>query len=210
MADRRPRFRMRPVDEDSVVVVEERLVRRSHRHRMWLRGMARTRRWARRFRRSILLTIALLIAAVLAVAQTGRGQGIALDVALGQLQGALAGDLAIGGVRSGTLFSGATLTDVELVTSDGRPFLTADSVVLRYSIPAAVIGGPPIRSTIIWGLDLEISKYTSEQPINLARLVVPGDARPDSVPDRPARRGDQRRSMRLMASRSSLRRGRRW
>ena len=109
MADRRPRFRMRPVDDDSVVVVEDRLVRRSHRHRTWLRAMARTRRWIRRFGRSILLAVALLLAGLLAVAQTGRGQGMALDVALAQVEGALAGDLEVGGVRSGTLFSGATL-----------------------------------------------------------------------------------------------------
>lgn len=186
MPDRRPRFRMRPIEVDRTVV-EERVVRRSHRHRMWLRAMARTRRWVRRFRRSILVTVALLLAAVLAVAQTGRGQGIALDLALSQVRGALSGDLAVGGVRSGTLFSGATLTDVRLVTADGRPFLTADSVSLRYSIPAAVIGGPPIRSTIIWGLDLEISKYTADQPLNLSRLVASGSPRPDSVPGAPAR-----------------------
>ena len=186
MPEFRPRFRMRPIEEDPTVV-EERVVRRSDRHRTWLRIMARTRRWARRFRRSILVTVALLVAALLAVAQTGRGQGIALDVALGRVEGALAGELNVGGVRSGTLFSGATLTDVRLVTSDGRPFLTADSVVLRYSLPAAVIGGPPIRSTVIYGLDLEISKYTDAQPINLSRLVLPGAPRPDSASSRPAR-----------------------
>jgi hypothetical protein len=176
---------MRPVDDDRLVV-EERVVRRSHRHRTWLRVMARARRWTRRFRRSILVTILLLVAGILAVAQTGRGQGLALDVALGRLEGALSGELTVGGVRSGTLFSGATLTDVRLETSDGRPFLTADSVVLSYSIPAAVIGGPPIRSTIIWGLDLEISKYTEEQPLNLTRLVAPGAPKPDSATRRPA------------------------
>ena len=61
MTDRRPRFQMRPVQDDPSVV-EERLVRRSHRHRTWLRIMARARRGTRRFGRSIVLTVLVLAA----------------------------------------------------------------------------------------------------------------------------------------------------
>jgi hypothetical protein len=177
---------MRPVNAVDPGV-EERVVRRSHSHRRRLRAMVHVRRWFRRFGRAIVVTLLLLAAGILGVAQTGRGQSFVLDVALGRLDQALSGDLAVGGVRSGTLLSGATLTDVRLVTSDGRPFLTADSVVLRYSLPAAVFGGPPIRSTIIWGVDLEISKYTADQPMNLARLIAGGAPKPDSTQKRPSR-----------------------
>ena len=186
MSARRPKLRMRPVDAiDSGV--EDRVVRRSESHRRRLRAMVHARRWFRRFRWTIVVVLLLLVAGVLGVAQTGRGQGFVLDVALGRVERALSGTLAVGGVRSGTLLSGATLSDVRLVTSDGRPFLTADSVVLRYSLPAAVIGGPPIRSTIIWGLDLEISKYTADQPMNLTRLIAESAPRPDSAQRRPSR-----------------------
>jgi hypothetical protein len=127
------------------------------------------------------VVLLLVVAGIVVIVQTGRGQSFALDVALVRVNQALSGELTVAGVRSGTLVSGATLTDVRLVTSDGRPFLTADSVTLRYSIPWAVIGGPPIRSTIIWGLDLEISKYTADEPINLSRLIASGGPRPDSA-----------------------------
>ncbi|KPJ84015.1 MAG: hypothetical protein AMS19_02310 [Gemmatimonas sp. SG8_23] len=164
-----------------------RVIRRSDFHRRVLRVGARVRRWVRRFRRTIAAVVVLSIIALVLIVQTGRGQAFAVDVALGQVNRSLSGDLSVGGVRSGTLVSGATLLDVRLVTSDGRPFLTADSVTVRYSVPRAIIGGPPLRSTIIWGLDLEISKYTADQPMNLTRLVAPGPPRPDSAQRRASR-----------------------
>ncbi len=181
MTARRPRPRMRPVDAiDSGA--DERIVRRSEFHRRRLRAMARTRRWFRRFRRSIAVVLLLLGAGVLALAQTGRGQELALDFALDRVRGALAGELSIGGVRSGTLFSGASLVDVRLTASDGRHFLVADSVAIRYSILNAILGGPPIRSTVLWGLDLEISRHAPGEPMNLSLLLAEGPPRPDSVP----------------------------
>ena len=91
MADPRPRFQMRPIQDDPSVV-EERLVRRSHRHRTWLRIMARARRGTRRFGRSIVLTVLVLAAGLFAVAQTGRGQGLALDVAVNRATSATSPD----------------------------------------------------------------------------------------------------------------------
>lgn len=144
---------------------EEAEVRRSWQVR---RQLVRLRRL---IKRSVLVLLALLVIVVALISQTSRGQALALRAALGRVQSELSGQLAIGGVHSGTLLAGATLTDVRLDAADGRPFMTADSIVVRYSLPSAVVGGSPIRSTVIWGLDLEISRYTTDQAMNVTRLL---------------------------------------
>lgn len=126
----------------------------------------------RRLRQGLVATVVLLLVAIGLIAQTGQGQDLALRTALSRVQSSLAGQLTVEGVRSGTLLTGATLTGVRLDAADGRPFLSADSVVVRYSLPSAVTGGRPIRSTVFWGLDLEISRYTSDQGVNVSRLLA--------------------------------------
>lgn len=132
----------------------------------------------RRVRQGLVVTVVLLLVAVGLIAQTGQGQDLALRTALNRVQSSLSGQLTVEGVRSGTLLAGATLTGVRLDAADGRPFLSADSVVIRYSIPAAITGGRPIRSTVFWGLDLEISRYTSGQGMNISRLLAEGGGPP--------------------------------
>ncbi len=136
----------------------------------------------RTLRQGLLASLALVLVAIGFVSQTGQGQTIALRTALNRVQSNLSGQLTVEGVRSGTLLTGATLTGVRLVAADGRPFLSADSVVVRYSISEALSGGRPVRSTVFWGLDLEISRYTQEQGINITRLLADGGA----APERPA------------------------
>ena len=130
----------------------------------------------RRTRQGLVLMVLLVLVAIGLIAQTGQGQDLALRTALSRVQSSLSGQLTVEGVRSGTLLAGATLTGVQLDAADGRPFLSADSVVIRYSIPAAITGGRPIRSTVFWGLDLEISRYTSDQAMNISRLLAQGGA----------------------------------
>jgi len=132
----------------------------------------------RRMRQSVVASVVLLLLAIGFIAQTGQGQDLALRTALNRVQSSLSGQLTVEGVRSGTLLAGATLTGVRLVAADNRPFLSADSVVVRYSIPAAISGGRPIRSTVFWGLDLEISRYTSDQGMNISRLLADGGGSP--------------------------------
>ena len=133
--------------------------------------------FGKRVWRSLVLAGLLVLLAIVLMAQTGRGQEMVLRAALGRLQEALAGDLTTGGIRSGTLLTGATLTDVRLDAEAGRPFLTADSVVVRYSLLSFLLGGGPIRSTTIWGLDLEIARRSGDDAMNVTRLLaeVPAD-----------------------------------
>jgi hypothetical protein len=147
-------------------------------------GISRLARFGIRFRRGITLTLLLVILAVVVVAQTGRGQELALRTALDRLDGVLAGELIVRGIRSGTLLTGATLTDVRLDAAGGRSFLQADSVVLRYSLVSYIMGGAAVRSTILWGLDLEISRYEGEEAPNVAGILA------ESAPDSAARSAD--------------------
>lgn len=145
----------------------------------------RRRRWWRVLLRRVAVTVALtVLVTVVGLSQTREGQEVVLQAALDRLRGELAGELLVGGIRSGTLVTGATLTDVRLETSDGRPFLRADSVVLRYSLASFVAGGSIIRATTLWGLDVEISRYAPGQPLTVTRLLResgPGTSAPGGV-----------------------------
>lgn len=139
----------------------------------WRRRLVRVRRFVRR---SFWGLVLLLVVAIAFASQTGRGQDIVLRTALDEVRSTLAGELTIEGIRSGTLLTGATLRGVRLVASDGRPFLSADSVVVRYSLLSAVTGGSPIRSTTVWGADIVVSRYSDAQRVNVALLVAQGDS----------------------------------
>lgn len=152
----------------------------------WRRRLVRVRRFVRRSFWSLVLLAAVVVALV---SQTGRGQDIVLRAALNEVRSSLAGELSIEGIRSGTLLTGATLRGVRLIASDGRPFLRADSVVVRYSLLSAVTGGSPIRSTTLWGADIVVSHYADDQPVNVALLLAERDSASSSRGRRPTRLG---------------------
>ena len=141
-------------------------------------GLSRLALLGRRFRRGIALVFLVSILAVVLTTQTGVGQELALSAALGRIRGELAGELTVEGIRSGTLLTGATVTGIRLEAENGRPFMRADSMVIRYSILSPFFGGAPIRSTTFWGLDLEISRYDGDDAINIARILTRSPADP--------------------------------
>ena len=130
------------------------------------------RRWpGRLFALAVVLVLGLIGVSVLLV-KTGRGQRIALDLMVERARASLAGDLVVDGIRSGNLLTGATLRGLKLDAEEGRPFLRADSVRLRFS-PLEIFN-PDVRriaSVTVWGLDLEISRYPSEQFSNIQRVI---------------------------------------
>ena len=129
-----------------------------------------------RIKRGLIAGALFLVLAAVVTTQTKQGQHLALRAALNRVQSSLSGELTIQGVRSGTLLTGATMTEVRLDAEDGRPIFSADSIVVRYSILAALSGGQSIRSTMFWGLDLEVSRYTSEESVNLSRVLAHRDS----------------------------------
>ena len=153
-------------------------------------GAAPKGSWRRRmFAMAAVLILSLVGVAVLLV-RTGRAQRFALDVMLDRARTSLAGDLIVDGIGRGTFPTHATLTGLKLDAENGRRFLSADSVELRFSLFQLL--DPERRglsSVVIWGLDLEISHYASERFWNLQRVlktrvdpVVGGEPESDSPP----------------------------
>lgn len=152
----------------------------------WRRRLVRVRRFVRR---SFWGLVLLLVAVIALASQTGRGQDIVLRTALNEVRSRLAGELTITGIRSGTLLTGATLRGVRMDAAGGRPFLTADSAVVRYSLLSMITGGSPIRSTTLWGAEIVVARYAEDDPINVSLLVAEGDSVSPSRPRRPTRLG---------------------
>ena len=139
--------------------------------------------WATLARQTFGAAVLVFLLTVTALSQTGEGQELVLNAALDRIRGSLTGELRVGGIRSGTLLTGATLTRVELDAADGRRFLRADSVVIRYSLPSLFTGGPPVRSTVFWGVDVEISRYSADDALNVTRILA--EDGPDSTSPAP-------------------------
>lgn len=137
------------------------------------------RRWATVARRSFAALALVFVIAIAALSEIPVGQEFALNTALDRIRGALAGELTVGAIRSGTLLTGATLIDLRLDAADGRQFMRADSVVVRYSLPSVLLGGSGVRSTTFWGADIEISRYSADDVLNVTRILAEGD--PDST-----------------------------
>jgi hypothetical protein len=138
--------------------------------RLWRRRLRRVVKWS---------TWGLIVSMVLIVlffTQTARGQGVVLDELLARVRSSLAGELVVRDIHSPTLFLGLTLEDVRLDAADGRRFLEADSVVIRYSPLSLAIGSPRLRSSTFYGLRVEISRYPGDDFANVNRLVPPGDS----------------------------------
>jgi len=127
------------------------------------------------FKLAIAGLMGFAFAAVAFLSQTAAGQRMVLDELLGRARGALAGELRVGGIRSQTLLTGFTLTDVGLDAAGGDPVLQADSIVVRYSLLSFVVGAPRVRSATAHGLALEISRGRDDETLNVERIFAPSD-----------------------------------
>ena len=93
----------------------------------------------RLFRLLVVLSVIAVVAviAVWLMTNTDFGRERVRRLALGQLQGVTHGIVKIGAVR-GNLLSSATLADVSITDSAGRPFFAVDSLSARYVIRSFV------------------------------------------------------------------------
>jgi hypothetical protein len=121
--------------------------------------------------------VALTLFGVVAfLSQTVPGQGIVVNEILSRVRAQLAGELSIGEIRSETLLAGLTLTDVRLDAEGGVPVLSADSIVIRYSLLSLIAGNPRIRATTLHGLALEIAPQPDGDALNVERILARGDS----------------------------------
>ena len=121
----------------------------------------------------------------LLLSHTATGRGLALDWALGRLRPAINGDIRIGSVGPGGILGGATLVDVEMADSLGRPVLVIDSLRARYSLAALVAGPPAIADLELWAPVVNLEPAPGE-PVELATLLKrtePGAETPGADPE---------------------------
>ena len=144
----------------------------------------RRKRWGRRLLGVLFLIGILVGGAGVALVRLGGGQRLVLNSILGKVRGALAGNLVVDGIRSSSLLAGATLVGVHLSSSDGLPFLIADSVKVRYSLLSLLGGTPHIGSLVLWGPVVNISRLPGEADANVSRLLKATEAGADTVSSR--------------------------
>ena len=139
------------------------------------RRSGRQRRWFLTLLKAVVVAASTLVAAgvaaVVVISHTTAGRELALECVLERLRPALTGTLRVGSMGPGGFLAGATLYDVELGDSLGRPVLVADSVRARYSI-AELFGGPPaIADLRIWSPVVHLEPGPGE-PVSLSGLLA--------------------------------------
>ena len=144
----------------------------------------RRRAWWATLLRGVVITasvlVALGVAAAMVLSHTMAGRDFALDWVLERVRPALNGTLTVGGVGPSGLLAGATLYDVVLSDSVGRPVLFADSIRARYSI-AELFGGPPsVADLRIWSPVVHLEPEPGE-PVSLSGLLAGVGTETDAV-----------------------------
>ena len=148
------------------------------------RSRKRRRAWGTTLLRGVIVTasvlVALGVAAAVVLSHTVAGRDFALDWALERVRPVLNGTLTVGGVGPSGLLAGATLYEVELSDSVGRPVLLADSIRARYSI-AELFGGPPsVADLQIWSPVVHMEPEPGES-VSLSGLLARDETEADAV-----------------------------
>ena len=142
------------------------------------------RGWPIRLLLWVIVTVSVLVAAGVAgavvLSRTASGRELALEWALSRVRPLVNGSIRVGSVGPGGLLAGATLHDVQLSDSLGRPVLVVDSIRARYSV-AELFGGPPALADLrIWSPVFTLDPAPGER-VDLAGLLVPGAGGPDTL-----------------------------
>ena len=115
-------------------------------------------------RRLFRLLVVLSVVAILAVAavwmltNTDWGRERVRRYALSAIGGATHGIVRIGAVH-GDLLSGATLTDVAITDSAGRPFLKADSLSMHFSIRTLVSKHVDLQDVVLFRPVIVVERF---------------------------------------------------
>ncbi|PYP80426.1 MAG: hypothetical protein DMD35_04785 [Gemmatimonadetes bacterium] len=130
----------------------------------------------------LLAIVALALLVVWVVTNTGYGRERVRRFALDALAKSTHGVVKLGTVR-GNLLTGATITDISITDSAGRPFLKADSLTGRYSIGSFLRKRIEITDLVIYRPDIVVEKLPGEKDWNYRRLwptskPTPGDTVP--------------------------------
>ena len=102
--------------------------------------------------------------------RTRPGHEFFLRTALARAEEELDGELSIEALTSGGLLRGFTLHGVRLTDPEGRPFVTADSIRVRYSLPELIRRNVVLVPADIWGPRVVIESLHGAAGSNVDRI----------------------------------------
>ena len=115
------------------------------------------------------------VAGAVMLTRTAAGREMVLDWALSRLRPAINGSIRVGSVAPGGLLTGATLHDLEISDSLGRPVLVADSIRARYSVLELLAGTSGVADVHIWSPTLTLDHAPGDR-VDLSSLLTGTDA----------------------------------
>lgn len=134
-------------------------------------GLRRVWRWG--LKGAGVLGLLLLLLGIFAT-QTPWGRAWVLREVLRRVEGGIDGTITVGGISSPGLLRGFTFKDVRLVGSDGRPFLTADSIMAGVS-PRTLLAGDLIFTRVaVWAPEVTLERLPEQERINVLAIFFPG------------------------------------
>ena len=135
---------------------------------------------ARRLRLTGALVLGVLLATLclgaLLLAGTRTGHGLLLRTVLSRADALLDGELAVGALTTDGLLGGFTLHGVRLDGPEGRPFVTADSIRVRYALPELIRRNVVLVPVDIWGPRVVIESLHGTAGSNVGRIFPAGGA----------------------------------
>jgi autotransporter translocation and assembly factor TamB len=137
---------------------------------------------APRFVRWIVIPITTLLvlaaAAVYVLSRTRPGIERAGAYVVDQIGNSLRGQLRVGDITSTSLLGGAVLHDVSITMSNGRPFLVADSIRLRYSLLRLLRGQIAFDRVDLFRPAVTLEQLPGDSMWNYDRLLETGTPSP--------------------------------
>jgi hypothetical protein len=139
--------------------------------------MAGAQRAVRYVLMGIAVVGALIVGLAIVLTRTDFGVERAGGFALDRIRGSINGELTVERITSGGLLSGVTLHDVAITGPDGRPFVSADSARLAYSLRTLLGGSIVFNRLIVYAPDVTIERLPGSEEWNFDR-IFPGDTTP--------------------------------
>ncbi len=132
------------------------------------------------------ITALLVLAAVAAYVLSRTPPGIerAGSIIVAQIGKSFHGHLSVGDITSTSLLGGAVLHDVSLTMPNGRPFVTADSIRLRYSLLRLLRGQIAFDRVDLFHPDVTLEQLPGDSLWNYDQLLGTGgpSATPSAAP----------------------------
>jgi len=130
------------------------------------------------------VVVLALLASVLAylAVQTRPGHDFVLRTILSQTPRFVDGSVEVGGLRSDGLLRGFVLHDVAIRDTDGRPFVEADSLRVRYQLREMLTGRIGVGPVEVWRPRVALETLHGQERTNVERIFMPAPPTEDDEP----------------------------